>query len=284
MRHLGSFIAALVIAPVAWILLAMGQDRSARAFEALRDAPGAVGGLVRPVLLLAAAGLLLGLIGTLRLSPLGAASAGAGYAASYLALLISPERTLALFDRIVPVAGRSVDLAVPLESGSTLLLGALLLVAAVSRQRWRRWPALAGAADDSAPRADAEEERPLGADGLGLGPAERREPFPGDDRAPYVERDAAGDPAGGDEGEGSRTPEPAYPAGRYDALAERQNSGRHAALAGRYDALTERFDSVAARYDTGVSRFGSGSDGQGVSPVHNEPRWQRSEGANQRLT
>jgi hypothetical protein len=75
-----------------------------------------------------------------------------------------------------------VDLATPVRTGTTLLLGSLLLVGVVSVQRWRRWPqaavesAAAVLPDELVPAAP-EHERPIGAEGLGLtGPGVSGEP------------------------------------------------------------------------------------------------------------
>lgn len=168
MRHIATLIAALVIAPSAWILIAFGQDRSAHAFSNA----GSSGALhtadfVRPLLFLAAAGILLGLIGTLRFSPLGAIVAGAGYATSYVALLIAPGRLLDLVTHNLSVAGQRGDLSTPIRTGTTLLVGAMLLVAVFSAGRWRRWPRPVAEVDNLA----YEYDDPLGADGLGLVPA-----------------------------------------------------------------------------------------------------------------
>jgi hypothetical protein len=141
MRHLATVIAAIVVAPLAWIMIAFGQERSAQAFDHAHGGSVAhPGDFVRPLVLLAGAGILLGLLATLRLSPAGAVLTGAMYASSYLALLINPTWLLARLDRDVSVAGRHADLATPIRTGTTLLLGALLLVAVVSVGRWRRWP------------------------------------------------------------------------------------------------------------------------------------------------
>jgi hypothetical protein len=185
MRHIGTVIAAIVVAPLAWILLAVGQDRSAQVFANAQDGR-AVGAndLVRPLLLLAAAGILLGLIATLRFSPLGAVLTGTVYAASYVGLLISPTWLLDLLNHKLTLAGRQVDPATPVRTGTTLLLGSLLLVAVASVQRWRRWPRAVD--DTSAPvplndfRSPAPgQDHPLGADGLGLtNPGKAAEPTP----------------------------------------------------------------------------------------------------------
>jgi hypothetical protein len=167
MRHVSTLIAAVFIAPLSWLLLAFGQDRSAQAFaNAQHNGAFDTGDFVRPVVFLAGAGLLLGLLATLRFSPLGVVLTGAGYAASYLALLFDPDGVLRLFPEKLSVAGHSADPTTPLRTGTAMLLGALMLVATVSVSRWRRWPA----ADEPEERATAEraQDRPWGIDELGL--------------------------------------------------------------------------------------------------------------------
>jgi len=167
-------IAAAIIAPLAWLFLAYGQDGSVRAFANQDNAGGlTTGDFVRPALCLAAAGLLLGLIATLRFSPLGAALAGTAYTACYLALLLKPNAVLHLFPKTLTLAGRDADPTTPLRTGATLLLGALLLVSVASIGRWRRWPVPdAGAPEKTGDdRLVLPDDRPLGADGLGLAPA-----------------------------------------------------------------------------------------------------------------
>ncbi len=174
MRHLGTVLAAAVVGPLAWVLFAVGQDRSARAFENVPNGGVPDGAdLIRPVLVLAAGGILLGLIATLRFSPLGAALAGLGYSVSYLGLLVSPNLVTALLDHRLSLGGYQVDLMAPVRSGTTLLVGSLMLVGVVSVRRWRRWPQ--PAADTPDPLAPDEilpattgPDRPLGGDGLGL--------------------------------------------------------------------------------------------------------------------
>jgi hypothetical protein len=55
-------------------------------------------------------------------------------------LLVDPKRLLRLFNHDFTVAGRHADPTTPIRTGTTLLLGALLLVSVVSVGRWRRWP------------------------------------------------------------------------------------------------------------------------------------------------
>jgi hypothetical protein len=161
MRHVGTLIAAAVIAPLAWILLAFGQDRSMEVFARAHDG-GALhtGDFVRPLEYLAVAGLLLGLIATLRLSPLGAVATGAVYMSSYALLLVAPHWLMSLFRHNLSIAGHQADPAIPIRTGTTLLIGALLLVGAFSVGRWRRRPRTYHETSGTA------GERPLGADGL----------------------------------------------------------------------------------------------------------------------
>jgi hypothetical protein len=177
MRHVWTLIAAVVIAPLAWVLLAFGQDRSLQAFVD-EEATGAFrnGDFIRPVLCLAAAGLLLGLLGTLRFSPAGAVLTGLAYTTSYLTLLANPGAVLNLIPGRVSLAGRAADLETPLSTGSAMVLGAALLLAVASAGRWRR-VAVAKEEDAPAPHSGPPtprsgpltlpEDRPLGADGLG---------------------------------------------------------------------------------------------------------------------
>jgi hypothetical protein len=178
MRHLWTVIAAVVIAPIAWLLLAYGQDRSVQAF-ANGESQGVLqtGDFLRPVVCLAAAGLLFGLLATLRFSPLGAVLTGAVYTAGYLGLLVNPNALIDVLPHRISLAGRVADPTTPIRTGSALVLGALLLVGVASIGRWRRWPRRPTTdqdwADDPLP---APAERPLGVDGLGLAPDRYAEP------------------------------------------------------------------------------------------------------------
>jgi hypothetical protein len=175
MRHIWTMLAAVIIAPLAWLLLAFGEDGSLRAF-ANHDANGGfhTHDFLRPILVLGAAGLLLGLIATLRLSPLGAVLTGLAYTASYALMLVAPDRVLDLLPNKFAVDGRLIDPATPLRTGAAMLLGAVLLVAVVSVERWRQWPdGREGKPEEAADAGLALTDRPLGAEGLGLAPAGR---------------------------------------------------------------------------------------------------------------
>jgi hypothetical protein len=159
MRHVATLIAAIVIAPVAWVMIAFGQQHSDRAFDhAQASSVTHPGEFLRPLLLLAGAGILLGIVATLRFSPAGAVLTGAVYAASYVALLIDPTWLLDRLDHPLSIAGRHAEPATPVRTGTTLLLGALLLVAVVSVGRWRRWPQPAIQTPDMEPGLDGQPE------------------------------------------------------------------------------------------------------------------------------
>lgn len=150
MRHVGTLLASIVVGPLAWVLLALGQQRSAAAFAGADRGALHPGDFVRPLLLLTAAGLLLGILGTLRFSPLGAMVIGVLYTLSNTMLLVAPYGVLHLITDNLTVAGRHVDLAGPIRSGTTMVLGVLMLVGAISVQRWRPWPRAADPAADPA--------------------------------------------------------------------------------------------------------------------------------------
>ena len=184
MRHIGTVIAAVVVGPLAWILLALGQDRRRACLRMHRTAGTDANDFGWPLLLLAPAGILLGLIATLRFSPLGAVLTGMVYVASYVGLLISPTWLLDLLNHKLTLGGHQADLATPVRTGTTLLLGSLLLVGGASVHRWRRWPRATADApaevlpDEIVPPTPGQH-RPPGADGLSLTkPGSAAEPAP----------------------------------------------------------------------------------------------------------
>jgi hypothetical protein len=178
-RHFGTLIAAIFFAPLAWILLAFGEDRTAMAF-ANAHANGAfhAGDFLRPLQYLTVAGLLLGLIATLRFSPLGTVVAGLAFSFSYAGLLLAPQSVVNLFTHSVSLGGHRADLTLPIRTGTAMLLGALMLVGAASVGRWRRWPRPVTERARGAYRGDyrgdtTDDDRPVGVDGLGLLPPSR---------------------------------------------------------------------------------------------------------------
>jgi hypothetical protein len=145
MRHLWSLLAGVLAAPLAWGLIAVGQARSQQTVTGWVDSRGFdTTDLIEPASYLVVAGILLGLIATLRISPLGPLIAGLLLSAVYAGMFVEPldvrnavPDDWDLFNRHIPLRG-------PLDNGTVLLVGMLLLVAMFSGQRWRVWPTLAG--------------------------------------------------------------------------------------------------------------------------------------------
>ncbi|GAA1888872.1 hypothetical protein [Asanoa iriomotensis] len=141
MRHLATFVAAVVLGPATWVLVALGQGRSLTVFDTApnADLPSA-GDPLAAFVFIAVAGMLLGVVGTLRLSPLGATLIGLGYLGSAVAAVFAPGRVINLLDHTLRIGGYDANLATPVRTGSAALLGSLLVVAVVSAKRWRQWP------------------------------------------------------------------------------------------------------------------------------------------------
>jgi hypothetical protein len=141
MRHLWSFLAGLVVAPVTWVLVALGQDGSGRTIDRWVElGTFNTANLIEPAVYLAVAGLLLGLVGTLRVSPLGPLVAGLLLVAPYVGMFVAP---FDLRDQVPggwKVFGDPVPLLLPVRNGTLFLIGVALLLAVFSGQRWRRWP------------------------------------------------------------------------------------------------------------------------------------------------
>jgi len=139
MRHVWSLIAGVVIAPLAWLLASVGQVGAARSFDL-----GTVTArhLAEPLLFLAAAGLVVGLVASLRVSPVGPLVAGLALVAPDIGLLVDPRRTHDLLNYTVKVPGLATrgDISLPLTTGLSLVVGVLLLVAVAAPGRWRAWP------------------------------------------------------------------------------------------------------------------------------------------------
>ncbi|MEW2383162.1 hypothetical protein AB0873_13895 [Micromonospora sp. NPDC047707] len=141
MRHLWSFLAGLVVAPVTWVLVTLGQDGSARTVARWVEIGSFnSANLIEPAVWLAVGGILLGLLGTLRVSPVGPLVAGLLLAAPYVGTFVAP---FTVRDRIPDgwkVLGDPLPLRLPVENGTLFLLGLMLMMAAFSGQRWRQWP------------------------------------------------------------------------------------------------------------------------------------------------
>ena len=91
MRHLWSFLAGLAVAPVTWVLVTLGQDGSVRTVDRwVEIGTYSTPNLIEPAVYLGVAGILLGLLGTLRFSPFGPLVAGLLLAVPYLGLFVAP--------------------------------------------------------------------------------------------------------------------------------------------------------------------------------------------------
>jgi len=157
MRHLWSFLAGLVVAPVTWVLVTVGQDGSARTVERWVEV-GAYNSanLIEPAVYLGVAAILLGLVGTLRVSPLGPLTAGALLTGAYVTMALAPFQVRNRVPDDWQVLGDPLPLLLPLENGTLLLIGVMLLMATFSVQRWRRWPRPAAA--DATPTVKEESQ------------------------------------------------------------------------------------------------------------------------------
>ncbi|MFI7607208.1 hypothetical protein ACIBTV_18995 [Micromonospora sp. NPDC049366] len=155
MRHLWSFLAGLVVVPVTWVLVTLGQDGSSRTVDRWVDlGTFNTANLIEPAVYLGVGGVLLGLLGTLRISPVGPLVAGLLLVTPYIGMFVAP---FTVRDRIPDgwkVFGDPLPLQLPVENGTLFLIGLLLLMATFSVQRWRRWPR---PATEAAPATQAAE-------------------------------------------------------------------------------------------------------------------------------
>jgi hypothetical protein len=162
MRHLWSLLAGVVAAPLAWVLVAMGQGGSTRTVTGwVESSRYDTVDLIEPAVYLAVAGIALGLIGTLRFSPLGPLVAGLLLATPYAGLFADPFAVHDAVPDTWEILDKPIPLEQPLDNGTLLLLGALLVIAAFSVRRWRRWPVEAAApspALDEAPAVESIDE------------------------------------------------------------------------------------------------------------------------------
>ncbi|BCL15767.1 hypothetical protein [Micromonospora sagamiensis] len=141
MRHLWSFLAGLVVAPVTWVLVALGQDGSGRTIDRWVElGTFNTANLIEPAVYLGVAGLLFGLVGMLRVSPLGPLVAGLLLVAPYVGMLVAPFDVRDQVPADWKVFGDPLPLLLPVRNGTLFLIGVALLMAVFSGGRWRRWP------------------------------------------------------------------------------------------------------------------------------------------------
>jgi hypothetical protein len=132
MRHLGSIVLALLLAPAIWVLTGIGLSKFA---EARADPAGLDIDLAFGLGAVLGAGLCYTLLILPRLSPLGLVLAGLGF----LGLVIWRVNDLDGFNQAVPADFLNVPLALrnPAE-GYAALLAVPLLGTLFSGRRWRR--------------------------------------------------------------------------------------------------------------------------------------------------
>ncbi|MFD0584303.1 hypothetical protein [Dactylosporangium darangshiense] len=114
-----------------------------------------------PAAYLLGAGLIIGLIATLRISPVGPIVAGLALLGTYVSLFIDP---ISVFNSLDPIdmGFATADLRVPVTNGTTAVLGLALLVAAASVKRWRPWPTAVALPAAGGPETSDVHEYPLG--------------------------------------------------------------------------------------------------------------------------
>jgi hypothetical protein len=140
-RHLWSLIAGVVAAPVAWILIALGQSGSTQTITRWAETDTFnTARLIEPAVYLGVAGIVLGLLATLRISPAGPLAAGLLLVAPYVGMFVAPLRVRSAVPGSWGLFGDPLPLRLPLDNGTIALVGVVLLMAVFSVQRWRRWP------------------------------------------------------------------------------------------------------------------------------------------------
>lgn len=138
MRHVWSLLAGIVITPLAWVLIALGQTILVSPLETSSR------GLSQQITggaLLIGAGLLYGLIASLRVSPLGSMIASFTYLGATAWAVFAPNPALRVLR--APnweLLGHDLHLANPIFHGSLPVVGGLMLIAIFSAKRWRAWP------------------------------------------------------------------------------------------------------------------------------------------------
>ncbi|PWR05865.1 hypothetical protein DKT68_24775 [Micromonospora acroterricola] len=141
MRHLWSFLAGLVVVPITWVLVTLGQDGSSRTVDRwVEIGTFNTANLIEPAVYLGVGGVLLGLLGTLRVSPLGPLVAGLLLVTPYVGMFVAPFEVRDAIPHGWKVFGDPLPLRLPVENGTLFLIGLLLLMAVFSRHRWQQWP------------------------------------------------------------------------------------------------------------------------------------------------
>lgn len=133
MRHTWSLVAGVVLAPLGWFLLAFGQAAMTQSVTlSTSDGDFLLGGL-----LIIGVGLILGLLSSLRTSPVAALATAVLYLGLTVYLLISPLSASDLLGNKIGVGSYDVVLSAPLHTGVLGAIGGMMLIAAFSMSRWR---------------------------------------------------------------------------------------------------------------------------------------------------
>ncbi|GAA0226632.1 hypothetical protein [Cryptosporangium japonicum] len=135
MRHFGSLVLALVVAPVVWVAIAFGTNRLARSVLDLSGSSDTDKFLGIGLLLVAA--IALGVLLVPRISPVGPIVAGAGFLAVSALGLASDSPVYDLGKDVLSTADQQT-LVSPIPTGYLWLAGFLLLVPLVVPARWRK--------------------------------------------------------------------------------------------------------------------------------------------------
>ncbi len=185
MRHLFSFLVSVILAPVIWVLVALGETKI---FRQLARGPFDRTDFVVPLLLLVGAGILIGLIASTRISPVGPAVVGLAFLALQVWYVVDIRQVFdampdSLFD--TPRAATT-----PLDTGTATVLGVLLLMSVLSVRRWQRWPKPQAGYQPPGAGPAPVAGGPVGPEPVGVGAASRPEPYtfpqPGADRTERV--------------------------------------------------------------------------------------------------
>lgn len=157
MRHLWSLLAGVVVAPLTWCLVALGQSGSQEQIgDWVKTNAYDTVDLIEPAAYLVVAGVLLGLIATLRISPLGPLVGGLMLNAAYIGMFIAPLDVRDAVPNDWELLGRDLLLRLPLDNGTLALIGMLLLISVFSTSRWRGLAATDAAASQ-VPVAEPDE-------------------------------------------------------------------------------------------------------------------------------
>lgn len=134
MRHVLSLLTGIVVAPLIWVAVAIGQGATQIGLPEERNLPSKllIGGLI-----LMGIGLVAGMIASLRTSPAGALFAGTVYLGASVYMYFDHVRALHFFTTTWKFKDFPIDMSLPLTSGVLAFAGGLLITSLFSAARWR---------------------------------------------------------------------------------------------------------------------------------------------------